>query len=188
VTLHTDIPTRSTVEQLLSARAVPCVSIYLATSPVTHEAQAARIELKNLAANAVAQLEEIEVDRGVVPDLRLPDVSAAEPPRQPGRGRRSVLRQAAPACRHTFPQAAFVLALAAGSVRLVEILPTARRTPSTCPGFPRTQRVPRARRRSPTAHRARGSRAARVRRSGCASSRGRSTRRCGACSPGSNSL
>ena len=48
--LHTDIPTRSEVEALLRSRDRFCVSAYVPTSPVTQDAQAARIELKTLAA------------------------------------------------------------------------------------------------------------------------------------------
>ena len=84
----------------------------------------------------------------------------------------------------TFPQAAFVLALAAGSVRLIEVLAKARRSPSRPRAARRTRRPPRARRRSPTARRARGCRAPRARSSGCASTRARSTRRCAASSAG----
>jgi Bacterial archaeo-eukaryotic release factor family 11 len=92
VTLHTDIPTRSEVESLLRARGSPCVSIYLATSPVTQQSQAERIELKNLVAEAAEQIE-------------VADRFYAKP----------LLRAV------TFSQAGFVLALAAGSVRLVEV-------------------------------------------------------------------
>ena len=46
--LHTDIPTRSEIERLLAARDPCCVSAYLPTSPITQDAQADRIELKNL--------------------------------------------------------------------------------------------------------------------------------------------
>jgi hypothetical protein len=80
VTLHTDIPTRSAVEQLLTLRGEPCVSVYLATSPVTQEAQAARIELKNLTADAITQLEAIETGRGVVPELRVLAVRGQDVP------------------------------------------------------------------------------------------------------------
>ena len=83
----------------------------------------------------------------------------------------------------TFPQAAFVLALAAGGVRLVEILPEGPSSLSAYPGFLPTRPAQPGRLRSPTALRARCSRAARVRRSGCGSTRGRSIGRCAACSP-----
>src|SRR5919109_1001640 len=148
--LHTDIPTRSAVERLLSVRAGPCVTIYVATSPITQEAQAARIELKNLAAEAIGQLEGEEVDRGVVPELREALDELGEDEDFWAEQARSLAIFAAPGMLRTyrlpnrlgnsvevadrffikpllravtFPQAAFVLALAAGSVRLVEVLP-----------------------------------------------------------------
>ena len=40
MTLHTDIPTRSEIERLLTAREAPCVSMFLPTSTVTQDAQA----------------------------------------------------------------------------------------------------------------------------------------------------
>jgi hypothetical protein len=58
--LHVDIPTRSEIETLTSVRADPCVSIYLRTSPLTQQAQADRIELKNLIKQAVSQLQDVE--------------------------------------------------------------------------------------------------------------------------------
>jgi Bacterial archaeo-eukaryotic release factor family 11 len=149
LTLHTDIPTRSAVERLLNTRGQPCVSIYLATSPFTQDAQRARIALKNLAADATGQLEKAGAERGVVPELReaLDDLIEdddywAEQARSlaifasPGAVRTfrlpNRLRDAVevgdrfyvkPLLRAvTFPQAGFVLALAAGSVRLVEVL------------------------------------------------------------------
>ena len=64
--LHTDIPTRAEVERLLETRDPCCVSIYLPTSTITQEAQAGRIELKTLAAEAVAQLEAAGADRRAV--------------------------------------------------------------------------------------------------------------------------
>src|SRR5262245_58770939 len=53
--LPTDIPTRAQVEQLLAARDPWSVSIYLPTDPAS-SGDAERIELKNLAREALAQL------------------------------------------------------------------------------------------------------------------------------------
>jgi release factor family 11 len=149
VTLHTDIPTRSALERLLDTRAEPCVSIYVATSPFTQDAQRGRIALKNLAADAIGQVEEAGAARGVVPELReaLDDLvedddywaeqarslaifaspGAVRTFRLPNRLRDTVevgdRFYVKPLLRAvTFPQAGFVLALAAGSVRLVEVL------------------------------------------------------------------
>ncbi|HET9067672.1 MAG TPA: hypothetical protein VFN28_03435 [Amaricoccus sp.] len=55
--LYIDLPTRSDLDVLLAHRGTPAVSIYLATTPLTQEAQADRIELKNLARTAVSEME-----------------------------------------------------------------------------------------------------------------------------------
>jgi release factor family 11 len=55
--LPTDVPLRAQVERLLAAREPASVSIYLPTDPASR-GDAARIELKNLAAEAVRQLRE----------------------------------------------------------------------------------------------------------------------------------
>jgi hypothetical protein len=160
VTLHTDIPTRAAVEGLLTTRDPRCVSIYLPTSPLTQEAQADRIELKNLAAEAIGQLEAADADRRAVADVRealddlvVDDDFWAEQARSLAVFATSELVQTfrlaneltsavevgdrfyvKPLLRAvTFPQAAFVLALASGSVRLVEVLPEG---PSFAVGVP----------------------------------------------------
>jgi hypothetical protein len=135
---------------LLTDRAGPCVSIYVATSPITQEAEASRIELKNLAADAMGQLEAEGVERGVVPEMREALDELGDDEDFWAEQARSLAIFAAPGMLRTyrlpnrlsnavevadrffikpllravtFPQAAFVLALAAGSVRLVEVLP-----------------------------------------------------------------
>lgn len=55
--LHVDIPTRSELERLATRRAPACVSIYLPTTPITPDADADRIVLRNLADEAVRQLD-----------------------------------------------------------------------------------------------------------------------------------
>jgi hypothetical protein len=163
VTLHTDIPTRSEVERLLATRDPACVSIYLATSPLTHDAQADRIQLKNLAGEAVGQLESAGADRRVVLEIResLDELGEdddfwTEQARSLAvfaspRGMRTfrlpnrLATEAEVADRFyvkpllraiTFPQAAFVLALAAGSVRLVEVTPEGPPFTVDVPGLP----------------------------------------------------
>ena len=146
--LYVDLPTRGDIERLSAVRAGACVSIYLPTTPLTQDAQADRIALKNLAGQAldalrsrgtekaqVAALEEALADLvdddefwrfqarslavlatpGELLTFRLP--SALEP-----------LSMAAdrffikPLLRAiTVPQSAYVLALAQGAVRLVEV-------------------------------------------------------------------
>jgi hypothetical protein len=148
VTLHTDIPTRAEVERLLGARDAACVSIYLPTSEIPQEAQASRIELRNLATAAAEQLAAAGVGRdavGAIGDelaaLEEDDDFWAEQARSlavfaspdgvrtfrlPNRltahvevGDRFYVKPLLRAI--TFPQAAFVLALASGSVRLIEV-------------------------------------------------------------------
>jgi Bacterial archaeo-eukaryotic release factor family 11 len=147
--MHIDIPTRTEVERLLTTHDAPCVSIYVPASPVRQEAQASRIELKNLAAEAIRQLETMGTDRGAassvgeeLDDLADDDDFWTEQARSlavfatPGGMRTfrlpnrltSVVEVAdrfyvKPLLRAvTFPHAAFVLALGAASVRLVEVM------------------------------------------------------------------
>jgi release factor family 11 len=163
VTLHTDIPSRSEIEVLLTVRDPSCVSIYLPTSVITQEASAARIELKNLAATALRQLEAANVDTAAVTTVRtgLEDVvddddfwaaqahslavfASAEGVRTfrlPNRlssyvevADRFYVKPLLRAV--TFPQAAFVLALAAGSVRLVEVTREGPSFTVAVPGMP----------------------------------------------------
>jgi hypothetical protein len=124
------------------------VSIYLPTTPITQEAQASRIELKNLAAAATERMQAAGSARPVVSELResLDDLvqddgfweeqshslavfgspGGLRTFRLPNRlitelevSDRFYVKPLLRAI--TFPQAACVLALAAGSVRLVEI-------------------------------------------------------------------
>lgn len=55
--LHVDIPTLTEISSLAEARGEARVSIYLPTTPLTQEAEADRIALKNLGTKALAQLE-----------------------------------------------------------------------------------------------------------------------------------
>ncbi len=61
--LHIDLPTRAQIEKLAAYRQSPAVSIYLRTTPLTQDAQADRIELKNLLKAAVAELTEAGIDK-----------------------------------------------------------------------------------------------------------------------------
>jgi len=54
--LYVDIPSRSDLERLIGQRDPASVSIYLPTTPVTPDTQADRIQLSNLARDAVDQL------------------------------------------------------------------------------------------------------------------------------------
>lgn len=61
--LYVDIPTSADLKALASHRGDICASIYLQTTPVSRETSADRIELKNLAKQAVQQLEEAGADK-----------------------------------------------------------------------------------------------------------------------------
>jgi len=149
VNLHTDIPSRGQIDALLAHRHPASVSIYLPTDPAS-PGEAERIELKNLAAEAVAQLEEAGTAKADVqavdealqelqtdgtfwryqarslalfatPDalvtFRLPNRLVAQVQVADRFHLKPLLRSV------TFPQVAFVLALAQGSVRVLEVGP-----------------------------------------------------------------
>jgi hypothetical protein len=149
VNLHTDIPTHADVERLLAVRHPSSVSLYLPTDPAS-TGQAERIELGNLAREARRQLEE---DTAPKADIEAIDAGLAELGEDEEFWRyqaRSLAVLATPDVlttfrlpNHlvvlvavsdrfhvkpllravTFPQVAYVLALAQGSVRLIEALP-----------------------------------------------------------------
>ncbi|ASR37194.1 hypothetical protein BAY61_21810 [Prauserella marina] len=148
MTLHTDIPTRDQLERLLAARDQVSVSIYVPTSSLTQQARAGRIELKNLAAEAIRQLTDADADRRAVADVSEALDDLVEDDDFWAEQARSLAVFASPGSvtvyrlpnqltslvevsdrfylkpllrAVTFPQAAFVLALASGSVRLVEV-------------------------------------------------------------------
>lgn len=148
--LHTDIPSGGEIDGLLEARGEGLVSIYLPTSPVTPEAEADRIAFKNLAREAVEELRargfaarspaevEEELDDLHVDDAFWTELSHSLAVFVGAGGLRSFrlpnrLTEAVqvadrfyvkPLLRAvTFPQTAFVLALAEGSVRLLEVTP-----------------------------------------------------------------
>jgi hypothetical protein len=162
--MHTDIPTRSTVERLLSARDDLSVSIYVPTSPLTQEARASRIELKNLSGAAIRQLEEAGADRRGIEAIREELDELVDDEEFWDEQARSLAVFASPAGARTFrlpnhlpavvevadrpyvkpllrattfPQAAFVLALAAGSVRLIEVLRDGPPFTVSVPGLPK---------------------------------------------------
>ena len=146
--LHVDIPSRPDIERLIAVRGPACLSLYLRTTPITREAQGDRIELKNLARTGLERLRAQNADKRQVaaieeavddlvdddtfwefqanslavfatPDtmqtFRLPN--ALEP--RVESGDRFFIKPLLRAV--TVPQSAFVLALAQGSVRLIEV-------------------------------------------------------------------
>jgi hypothetical protein len=154
--MHIDIPTQAQLASLLDERAEACVSIYLPTSPLPQEADAARIEFKNLAAEALRQLdgdasvreqlESLESDDAFWSYLATSLAVFATPTslrtfRLPNRlvslvevsdrfHLKPLLRSV------TFPQAALVLALSAGSVRVIEVAGEAPAEELTVPDLP----------------------------------------------------
>src|SRR5262245_49271102 len=161
--LHTDIPTRGDVDRLLESRHSASVSLYLPTDPVS-SSQAERIELRNLAGEARRQLEEagtakrdVEAVIGAVEELveddafwrfqartlavfATPDsfTSFRLPNRLVALAAVSDRFHLKPLLRAvTFPQVAYVLALAQGSVRLIEALPDAPPYEVSVPDLPR---------------------------------------------------
>ncbi len=162
--MHTDIPKRTDLERLFSIRGAGCVSIYLPTSPLTQEADAGRIEFKNLGAQAVTQLRASDLDAGAVTELEdvLEDLAEDEafwmrqanslavfatsagartfrlPNRLTSMTEVSDRFHVKPLLRAvTFPQAAFVLALSQNGARLVEVAPDAAPVEVRVPDMPR---------------------------------------------------
>ena len=147
--LHTDLPTRSQIDELLVARDPSSVSIYLPTEPASR-GDAEQIELRNLVDEAVRQLGEAGVTGR---DITAIEEAIGDVIEDDGLWRyqaRSLAVFATPAAVRTFrlpnrlvsivevsdrfhvkpllravtfPHTAFVLALAQGSVRLLEVAP-----------------------------------------------------------------
>ncbi len=162
--MHTDIPTSTDIERLLGLRGAGSVSIYVPTSPLTQEADIGRIELKNLGAEAIAQVRAADLDRGAVSELEevIEDLVDDEdfwerqantlavfatpagartfrlPNRLTGMVEVSDRFHVKPLLRAiTFPQAAFVLALSQNGARLVEVAPDVAPIEVRVPGMPR---------------------------------------------------
>lgn len=64
--LYVDIPTQPEIGRLVSERGAALVSLYLKTTPETQHIDAARTRLKQLATDAVAQLEEAGVPKRTI--------------------------------------------------------------------------------------------------------------------------
>ncbi len=146
--LHVDIPTRADLESLIHDRGPARVSLYLPTTPLTQQAQADRVAFRNLAGEALAQLadhdkrevralEELLLD--LVDDDDFWDTQANGlavfatpaglrsfrlPTRLTSLAEVSDRFHIKPLLRvMTVPQSAFVLALTAESVRVIEVFP-----------------------------------------------------------------
>ena len=161
--LHTDLPTRAQLERLLAAREPWSVSIYLPTTP-SSRGEAERVELKNLAAEASRQLQQAGAPRaeaGAIADELADLVDDDEFWRYQARSLAVFLTPTTsrtfrlannltslvevsdrfhlkPLLRAvTFPQSAFVLALAQNSVRLLEITPDLENAEIKVPDLPK---------------------------------------------------
>jgi release factor family 11 len=157
--VHTDIPTRADLEQLLSVRDAACVSIYLPTTPEERGARD-RLEFKRLADEALEQLDAASIGRDALQDT-LDDLADDE--EFWARQAHSLAVFATPSGARTFqvanrlspmvevsdrfhvkpllrsasfPQAAFVLALSQNGARLVEVSPDAAPAEVRVPGMP----------------------------------------------------
>jgi hypothetical protein len=61
--LYVDIPTLDQFKSLAGVRSDACVSLYVPTTPLSHESQASRIELRNLFSAALGRLNEASFDK-----------------------------------------------------------------------------------------------------------------------------
>ena len=162
VRLHTDTPTPSQIERLMTSRSDSSVSVYLPTDPAS-SGEAERIELKNLATDALRQLEAVDGPRSDAADIgeliadvldddefwryqgqslalfATPEalVTFRLPNHLVGLVEVSDRFHLKPLLRAvTFPHVAFVLALAQGSVRLLEVVADLAPWPVEIDGMP----------------------------------------------------
>ena len=161
--LHTDMPTRAQVDRLLDGREPASVSIYLPTDPVS-DGEAERIELRNLGSEAERQLAEAGTAKSEIAAVADAIADLADDPELWRYQARSLAVFVTPESsvtfrlpNHllplvevsdrfhvkpllravTFPQVALVLALAQGSVRVVEVTADVDPEPVDVPGLPR---------------------------------------------------
>jgi hypothetical protein len=163
VVLHTDVPTRGQIGRLLQAREPYSVSIYVPTDPVS-DGSAERIAYGNLVSEALRQLGELTIARGELDELREALEDLGEEEDFWAQQARSLAVFATPSTLvtfrlanrlrgmvevsdrfyvkpllrvQTFPQVAFVLALAQGSARLIEVEPDMPAGPVRVPDLPK---------------------------------------------------
>jgi hypothetical protein len=160
--LHADIPTRAQLDRLLVNRDPASVSVYVPTDPTSANV-GERIELRNLMAQGVDQLREAGIPKRELAaiDEEVADLVDDEdfwrhqarslaafatpealttyrlPNRLLGIVEAADRFYVKPLLRTvTFPQVAFVLALAQGSVRLIEVTPDVEATEVKLPDMP----------------------------------------------------
>jgi hypothetical protein len=150
--LHTDIPTRSEIDRLLSPTSQHCVSIYLPTHRVTQETAQDRLVLRDLTRQAVEQLHAAGASGDQVADIEEHLLHLVEDDEEFWNDQAESLAIFASPDRFethrlpnhltamvevsdrfhlkpllravTFPHAAWILAVSQGSVRLLEMGPT----------------------------------------------------------------
>jgi len=167
MTLHTDIPSRAEIEQLLAPSDGPRVSIYLPTHRLTAETDRDRLLLRDLARQAVDQLEAAGTQREDVDAIATALALVAEEDEFwvhqaqslavfVSRSRLTTYRlpnhlvemvevsdrfHVKPLLRAvTFPNAAWILVATQGSVRLLELGPEGAARPVHVEGLPRDAR------------------------------------------------
>jgi hypothetical protein len=163
--LHIDLPSRTEIEKLAAYRGAPAVTIYVRTTPLTQDAKADRIELKNLLKTAVSQLDAAGADKrgvrsieaaveAIIEDDDFWAVQANSLAIFATDGRIQSFRlpnklantvevsdrfHLKPLLRAvTFPHHAYVLAIGVGSVRLVEVSAELPPHAVQVPGLPRS--------------------------------------------------
>jgi len=149
VVLHTDVPTRGQIGRLLEGRDTYSVSIYVPTDPAS-DGRPERIAFGNLASEALGQLGEARAPRADLQEMREALDELGDEEEFWAHQARSLAAFATPGSlvtfrlanrlrelvevsdrfhvkpllrTQTFPQVAFVLALAQGACRLVEVEP-----------------------------------------------------------------
>lgn len=147
---HIDVPSQNDIKQLMAVRADACASIYMPTSPLPTESDAARIEFKTLASTAVERLRASGSDKHHVSAIHDVLQELDEDESFWDHQARSLAVFATPDSLRTFrlpnnlselvevsdrllvkpllrtvtfPQAAYVLALSVNSARLLSITP-----------------------------------------------------------------
>jgi hypothetical protein len=162
--LHIDLPTRADILRLTGTRGQPAVTLYLSTTPLTQDAQADRIALRNLAADAVAQLAAADTPKRAIWPIESALAEIADddgfwahqanalaifatpdtvqtfrlPSRLTSAVHVSDRFHIKPLLRAvTFPHEAYVLAIGMGAVRLIEVTADLPPHPVAVPGLPR---------------------------------------------------
>ena len=204
--LYIDLPTAAELTRLITARNPACVTIVLATTPLTQQIGASIIELKNLAKEAVGQLRETGSDKRGIAAIEQQIADLADDDEFWAHQATSLVIYVTPQNLTTFrlptrlqsmvevadrfhvkpliralafPDVAFVLALSEKSARLVEMHGEAPAEIVKVPGLPKDMDEAGARSKSRDTSPGGRFRAGRARPFTAAPSPARSTRPCG---------